>query len=147
MRGLVIGLGMLFSLVTGIATVGAPVAYAAAPLTNVVATDVLNVCSGASKGSAVCKDKTSGTNNPLVGKDPVTGKEGLLLKITRIVAIAAGVAAIIILIVSGLSMITSAGDAQKFNKARNGFIYALVGLVVIVLAQAIVSFVVTKALT
>lgn len=141
MRNLIIGLGMLVSLLTGAFIGTYPAATAAALPAKAVASDVLNVCSGAASDSAVCKDKANKTNNPL------SGKNGLLLKITRIVAIVAGVVAVIILIISGLNMMLASGDMQKVTKARNGFIYALIGLVVIVLAQAIVSFVASRALT
>lgn len=55
-----------------------------------------------------------------------------------------GAVALVIITVSGLRYITSAGDPQKAAGAKNGIIYALVGLVVAISAEAIVGFVVGK---
>jgi hypothetical protein len=49
---------------------------------------------------------------------------------------------LLIISVSGLRYITSAGDPQKAAQARNGVIYALIGLAVALAADAIVSYVV-----
>lgn len=43
---------------------------------------------------------------------------------------------------SGFRYITSAGDPQKIAKAKNGILYALVGIVVAISAQVIVAFLV-----
>ena len=52
-----------------------------------------------------------------------------------------GVAAVIVLIIASIEMIIGGGDAQAIATARNSIIYALVGIVVAVLAQSIVVFV------
>lgn len=90
----------------------------------------------AAKSSAVCQ-KAQTTN-------PLTGSNGLIIKITRIIGFIAGIVAVIIIMISGLEYINSAGDATKATKARNGIIYALVGLVVIIAAQFIISLVVSR---
>lgn len=94
-------------------------------------------CSGKAAQSAVCKDKGGTTN-------PVTGNDGLLNKITNIVAAVAGVAAVILILISGIRFITAGGDANQASSARRTLIYALVGLVVIVLARAIIALVISK---
>ncbi len=105
--------------------------------TTSAATDVFKgPCSGAGATSAVCQGRS--TSNPLVGPD------GLLLKVTRIVGIIAGAAAVIVIIISGLRYILSAGDSTAAKTARNGLIYAVAGLFVIILAQAIIGFIITK---
>lgn len=87
--------------------------------------------------SAVCKNGLT-TNNPL------TGKDGLVIRITRVIAFVAGAGAVIIIMLSGFRYVTSNGDATKATQARNGIIYALVGLIVIISAQFIISLVVSK---
>ncbi len=92
-------------------------------------------CDGISN-SAVCKDATDGqTNNPLFGTD------GVLTKAISIISIVAGIIAVIILIVSGIRFATSQGNAQTVSTVRSTVIYAIVGLVVAVLAQALVQLV------
>lgn len=55
-----------------------------------------------------------------------------------------GALALLIITVSGLRYITAAGDPQKISNAKNGVVYALVGLIIAILAQVIVSFVVKR---
>lgn len=52
-----------------------------------------------------------------------------------------GVIAVILIIINGLKFITAAGDSNSITAARNGIIYAIVGLIVVALAQIIVRFV------
>jgi len=51
-----------------------------------------------------------------------------------------GALALLIITVSGLRYITSSGDPEKTTRARNGIIYALVGLILAISAEAIVAF-------
>jgi hypothetical protein len=78
------------------------------------------------------------------GKDPISGPHGALRKVSLIIATIAGVAAVIIIIIGGLQYITSGGDPQKAAGARNAIIGAAVGLVIIVAAESIIVFVVSK---
>ncbi len=55
-----------------------------------------------------------------------------------------GAIALVIIVKSGFEYITSSGDPQKASTARSAIIYALIGLVVAVSAQALVSFVVNR---
>lgn len=93
-----------------------------------------NVCNQA-KDSAVCQDKPE-TNNPL------TRSDGLILKVTRLIAVVAGIVAVIMMIVGGFQFVFSGGESEKTAAARKTILYALIGLVVIVLAEAIITFVV-----
>jgi hypothetical protein len=52
-----------------------------------------------------------------------------------------GALALLMIVISGLRYIISAGDAQKTKQAREGIIYALVGLAIAVIAKAIVTFI------
>jgi len=84
--------------------------------------------------AAICKD-TSG------GKNPIFGPDGVLTKATHIMAIFVGVVATIAIIISGLMMITSGGDATKSANARRALSYSMVAVVIAIMAQLIVSFV------
>lgn len=61
-----------------------------------------------------------------------------------IVSYAIGVAAVIILIISGLRFVINGGDSKAVEQARSGVLYALVGIVVAVVAQTIVVFVLNR---
>ena len=56
-----------------------------------------------------------------------------------IVSIIAGIAAVIMMMVGGFMYITSNGDAGKATTGRNTIIYAVVGLLIIALGQAIIT--------
>ncbi len=58
-----------------------------------------------------------------------------------ILSIIVGIAAIIVIILSGFKYITSGGDAAKVGNAKNTLIYAMVGLAVAALAQLLVHFI------
>ena len=91
-------------------------------------------CTGKAAKSAVCTEKGNTEN-------PISGANGLVMKVINIVAYVAGVAAIIIIVLAGLRMVTSGGSSEDIAGARRSLIYALVGIVVIVLARTIIAFV------
>jgi hypothetical protein len=102
--------------------------------------DVLfnNACSnGSTENSAICQDDNQ-TNNPLIGSN------GLVRTIANVIAVVAGATAVIVIIISGLRYITSGGDPAKAASARSALIFAVAGIVVIVLADSIISFVLSK---
>lgn len=95
-----------------------------------------NACKdGAASKSAVCEEDKQET---------ISGKGGVLYRITQLISAIAGVAAVIAMIVGGFMYILSDGDASKAATAKNTLIYAAVGLVVIALSQSIISFVVNR---
>jgi hypothetical protein len=55
-----------------------------------------------------------------------------------------GAIALLVIVISGLRYILAGGDAQKISKAKNGVIYALVGLSIAIISGAVVSFVVKR---
>ncbi len=60
-------------------------------------------------------------------------------------SIIVGVAAVIMIIVGGLKYITSSGDSASTNSAKNTVLYAIVGLIIVALAQIIVRVVVHRS--
>jgi hypothetical protein len=62
----------------------------------------------------------------------------------NIFSIVIGVVAVIMIMVGGLKFITSAGDANGISGARNTILYAIIGLIIVALAQLIVHFVLTR---
>ena len=57
-----------------------------------------------------------------------------------------GIVAVIVIIVGGVQYMTSNGDAGKVQKAKNTILYAAIGLIICVLAAAIVNFVIFNLL-
>jgi len=58
----------------------------------------------------------------------------------------AGFISVVWIIIGGVTYMTSSGDANKTKKARDTILYACIGLVVCVLAFAIVNFVILDIL-
>lgn len=54
---------------------------------------------------------------------------------------AAGIVAVISIIIAGISYITAAGSSEKVSAAHKRIQNALIGLVIVVLASALVSFI------
>ena len=101
-------------------------------------------------GSA--KDQACTAVNSLQGNngDSCDSSDGpSIQKLVRLslemLSIAAGVIAVIMLIIAGLNYMTAAGDATKVSHGKSTLIYAIVGLVVVAFAQFIVRFVLARA--
>ncbi|HUD06033.1 MAG TPA: hypothetical protein VMR18_03945 [Candidatus Saccharimonadales bacterium] len=92
------------------------------------------VCSGTGSTNSYCQDTASGQN-------PLTGSNGYIIKAADFIAYAAGVAAVIVIIIGSIRFVISGGDTKSVNDARNMIIYALVGLVAIAIADLIIRFV------
>jgi uncharacterized membrane protein YidH (DUF202 family) len=62
----------------------------------------------------------------------------------RIFQMVVGVIAVFMVITAGVNYVTSAGDSSKTATAKNRILYSAVGLVVVVLSEAIVQFVLNR---
>lgn len=86
----------------------------------------LDLCPGYSSGSGVFE------NRDLMN---------VLTIIINVVVGVVGFIAVAMIVMGGISFATSQGDSSKVAKARNTILYGVVGLVVALLAFAIVNFV------
>ncbi len=55
-----------------------------------------------------------------------------------------GFIAVVMIIIGGFRYITSGGSSDRVSSAKNTIIYAIIGLVIVALAQVIVQFVLNK---
>jgi hypothetical protein len=85
--------------------------------------------------AASCSDTSLGCL-PQVGANSDT----LQLVLVTVFGIIGGLALLMVTI-SGFRYITSAGNPQKAREARDGIIYSIIGIIVAVAAETIVSFV------
>lgn len=110
----------------------------AAPALASAAADIQgNLCEGASL-SVDNNGDCSGTSD---GTDKING---IIKTVINIFSIVVGVVAVIMIIVGGFRYITSGGDSNNVSGAKNTIIYAIIGLVIVALAQFIVQFVLNK---
>ncbi len=70
----------------------------------------------------------------------------IIKTIINIVSVIVGVVAVIMIVVGGLKYITSGGESSNVSSAKNTIIYAIIGLVIVALAQFIVRFVLDKSI-
>ena len=69
------------------------------------------------------------------------GPEGVFTRITNVVLYIVGAISVIMLVWGGVRYIISGGDSKKITDAKNTILYAIIGLIIAVLAFAIVNFV------
>jgi O-antigen ligase len=86
-------------------------------------------------------DTSLGLNSLL--PNPTGGSNGEIKTILGIVYGIVGALAVLYIVISGFRYILSDGDPQKAAQAKQGIIYALIGVVVIS-AQVITTFVIGK---
>ncbi|USN96550.1 MAG: hypothetical protein H6797_05830 [Candidatus Nomurabacteria bacterium] len=72
------------------------------------------------------------------------GQTGMFRTITNVLLYLIGAISVIMLIIGGLRYVVSGGDSTAVQNAKNTILYAIVGIVVAILAYAIVSFVISS---
>ena len=83
----------------------------------------------------VCQEANSGK----------TGVPKLVQNIINILLYAVAVISVIMIIIGGIRYTTSNGEASKVTSGKNTVMYAVIGLIVAIMAYAIVNFAVTWA--
>ena len=119
-RSLIIatGLGVLLSSLAAPATVGA--------------IELFDDCTGASSDTALCK---------ATGSDDATS---LAQQLINVFLLLVGIVSVIMIVLGGFNYVVSNGDANKIAAAKNTILYSVIGLIVAILASAIVNFVVDQ---
>lgn len=111
-----------------------------APASALAADDITSgLCAGVNLNVS---DSTSCNPNSGEAESKVNNLIKLVINIFSLVV---GVVAVIMIIIGGLKYITSSGDSNNITSAKNTILYAIIGLVVVALAQFIVKFVLSKA--
>lgn len=92
--------------------------------------DVFKPCAGDASASQVCKG-----GGKLFGPDSIWNR--ILNTLTFII----GAVAVLMIVIGGLRYTLSGGDEKAVAAAKNTIIYAIVGLILAVMSNAIVNFV------
>lgn len=108
---------------------------AASPVTTGTASAVDDACAGIALAGSDCGSGGSGSASRI---------SSVIRLIVNVLTAIVGIAAVIMIILGGFKYITSNGDASKITSAKNTIIYAIVGLVIVAVAQVIVRFVIGK---
>ena len=72
------------------------------------------------------------------------GQAGIFSTITNVMLFIVGGVSVLMIIIGGLRYILSGGDSGNVSAAKNTILYAIVGIIVSLLAYAVVSFVVSS---
>ena len=102
------------------------------PVADVHAADIGNISDGASSA------KGKGQQEQLIGDN------GVFKKISDIMLFLIGAISVIMLIIGGIRYVVSGGDSTAVQSAKNTILYAIVGVIVALLAYAVVGFVTTN---
>lgn len=117
--------------------VTASVGLFASPAAQAQAANCTGDASGGISGGAGCA-KGTGQQTDLFGQT------GVFKTITNVMLYVIGAISVIMLIIGGIRYVVSGGDSAAVTSAKNTILYAVVGIVVAILAFALVNFVVTS---
>lgn len=128
MKKLFFHLGLVLSSMTALAAAPAMV------VAQEVTTDIESgLCAGASlrfEGGTGCEDTDDSTQK----------LNNLIRSIINLLSVVVGVVAVVMIIVGGLRYITSGGNDTSVTSAKNTILYAIIGLIIVALAQVLVRF-------
>ena len=96
-----------------------------------------------SVSAQVSKGIDTATTSEMKGKS-IDGDKGLIKTVVNVLLWAVGILSVIMIIFSGFRYITSAGDASKTKSAQSTLTYSVVGLIVAIMAYAIVNMVTNR---
>lgn len=85
--------------------------------------------------------------NAARGVDQVTdlfGQTGTFRTITNVLLFLIGAISVIMLIIGGLRYVISGGDSTAVQNAKNTILYAIVGVIIAIMAYAIVGFIISS---
>ncbi|HSD56460.1 MAG TPA: pilin [Candidatus Saccharimonadales bacterium] len=127
-----------------VATVVASLALALIPVLAPVAVSAADIGNNLKCGSNL--DATGAGCNSTVTEGS-SNLNNVITDIVNIFSVIVGIVSVIMIIYGGFRYVTSGGDSGNVSSAKNTIIYAVIGLVVVALAQFIVQFVLDKVTT
>lgn len=120
-----------FALVIGIGVM------ASLPAQPAAAINIFNngTCDGANKSNPVCQASKKDTSNKA---------QSMARTVINTILYVLGILSVVMIVFAGVRYTISAGDASKVKAAKDTLMYAIIGLVVALLAFSIVNFVLTR---
>lgn len=83
--------------------------------------------------------------NSARGADQATnlfGNAGIFTTITNVMLFVVGAISVIMVVVGGLRYVVSGGNSSNITTAKNTILYAIVGLIIAIMAYAVINFVI-----
>jgi hypothetical protein len=111
--------------------------------------DVINPVCVDSKGAPLPADRRpeicdNNQANADDTKNPITGKDGIMNKVINVLSFVVGVACVLVIMISGLRFIVSAGDSNAISSARRALLYAVVGLLIVIVSRVLVRYILSR---
>lgn len=132
---------MFKSLGRKLVTLVTALSFMALPVAAPVAVYAQDVKQGLECGADFKLDTTGGCAATSGGTAKI---QNIVTDVVNIFSIIVGIVAVIMIIVGGFKYITSGGDSGNITSAKNTIVYAVIGLVIVALAQFFVQFVLNK---
>lgn len=77
-------------------------------------------------------------------QESLDGDTGVFTTITNVMLFLVGAISVIMLVVGGIRYVVSGGDSSAVQSAKSTILYAIVGIVISLIAYAVVRFVITN---
>ncbi|HUY53110.1 MAG TPA: hypothetical protein VMV24_00850 [Candidatus Dormibacteraeota bacterium] len=119
-----------------IASMGIPLAVPAIANASSITSNLCGGANGTLGSTSSCASK-NGTATTSVNKT--------ISLVLNLFSAVVGIIVVIMIIIGGVKYITSGGSSEKTSSAKDTILFAIVGLIVVALAQIIVRFVIHKA--
>ncbi len=111
-----------------------------------------NLCGGAKLSVSESKCYTDVNKNGHIDEDERNTQDkqlesslnNVIETIINLLSVIIGIIAVIMIIIGGAKFITAGGDSGKVSSAKTTVLYAIVGLIIVALAQVIVRFVLSQ---
>ncbi len=140
MKKLSLVLIAVFTSLTVLGLLGQTVKAACAPADTSSCTPADDVCAGIGQTSS-----DSAAADPCSEPTGSGSVQGAIKLAVNVLSWVVGVTATIVVVFGGFRYVTSGGDSAKVGSAKNTILYAVIGLVVVAMAQVIVRFTLNKA--
>lgn len=101
--------------------------------------------SGAAGQACSGVDEVSGDTTCSTGAGSTSSISPIITTGIDIFSVIVGIIAVIMVIIAGVKFMTSGGESSKVAAAKQALIYAIIGIVVVALAQVLVHFVLAQA--
>jgi hypothetical protein len=107
--------------------------------------ELFKLAAACTAGSGFLRDIYSGISCNAYGAPQITSVSQMLLIVGNVVIdlmSLAGALAIIFIIVGGIWYVVSMGNSSRIERAKSTITYAVVGLIIVIIAEAVVTFLV-----
>ncbi|PKL72443.1 hypothetical protein CVV26_01600 [Candidatus Kuenenbacteria bacterium HGW-Kuenenbacteria-1] len=108
--------------------------------------NLISIATVSAATGATAESSLDGLNKVVNGTELKTGTtdlKGLILSVVKVVLGFLGIVAVIMIIIGGFIWMTAGGNEEKSKKAKEFLVNAVIGLIIVLVAYTIISWVIT----